>query len=590
MFSLLIQQLNNFMMFHSNRSFVCSSITVAKFNPICTLGMNFVDSSAAISSTHPVAYFCAEFGFDPNLPIYAGGLGILAGDTLKQAAESSFPMIGVGLLYRGYSMRQKITAEGDQYDEDWLFDPKSAGLDNVYVDDMPLFIKVHLTEIDIWLRCWKKTFDNGVVLYLLDSETDQNQLPERSITQILYSGTQEAQLKQQLLLGIGGIKLLTALGIHPSLYHINEGRPAFLHWQLIRELMDTHRVTYESARELAIEKTVYTNHTLVDAGNQGYPMDLLKMYSKYYANKMGITVEELLKAGIDVDPAIFAITRFALNVSRKASGVSQLHTKLSEEYWPRYHWTNVTNGVHFKTWQSPLLTQTTVDSPSNLWQAHASEKENLLHFVQAQTGFGYDLNRFVIAWARRIAGYKQLNVVFEDVERLRRLLKDKDRPAQLLIAGKAHQGDPIGKKLLKDIIGYMQRELSGNALFIPNYNIAVTQNLVRGSDLWLNTPQLGKEACGTSGMKAIANGVLQCTVPDGWAAEVKWDDLGWILPPKDISLALFNLLETEIVPMYYDRQNGLPTKWLERMKKSIELAQQFSADRMLKEYQEKLYQ
>lgn len=552
--------------------------------------MNVPFSRVAISKQHPVAYFCAEFGFDTNLPIYAGGLGILAGDTLKQAADDSLPMVGVGLLYRGYGMRQRITEDGDQVDEDWLFDPLSQGLEHVYIDDMPLFVKVHLTEIDVWLRCWKKTFANGVVLYLLDSETDQNQLQERSITQVLYSGTQESQLKQQLLLGIGGVKLLTALGIHPALYHLNEGRPAFLHWQLIRQLMDAHRISYDSAKELAIDKTVYTNHTLVAAGNQGYSMDLLKVLARYYAEKMGISVDELLKTGIDMDPTVFSITRFALNVSRKASGVSQLHTRLSEEYWPQYHWVNVTNGVHMPTWQATSVSAASKqNSAAALWAAHVEEKNKLSAFVQQQTGYGFDTNRLVITWARRLAGYKQMNVLFEDLERLRSILKHPTRPVQLLIAGKAHQGDTHGKALLKDVIGYMQRELSGNALFIPNYKIDSAQQLVRGSDLWLNTPQLGKEACGTSGMKAISNGVLQCSIPDGWAAEVNWKDLGWTLSPKELSSNIYTLLETEITPLFFETTNNLPEKWIERMQSSIKLSDQFTAQRMLKEYQEKLY-
>lgn len=542
-----------------------------------------------ISSEHPVAYFCAEFGFDANLPIYAGGLGILAGDTLKQAADDSYPMVGVGLLYRGYGMRQKVTEEGEQVEEDWTFDPVSQGLEHVYIDDMPLFIKVHLSEVDVWLRCWKKSFANGVVLYFLDSDTDQNALPERSITQVLYSGTLENQIKQQLVLGIGGVKLLTALGTSPALYHLNEGRPAFLHWQLIRQYMDSHGISYDSAKQLAIQKTVYTNHTLVAAGNQGYPMDLLHLLSKYYADKMHITTEELLSTGIDLDPNTFAITRFALNVSRKASGVSSLHTQLSEDYWPKYHWTNVTNGVHMPTWQAENIADKADASDEELWAAHMEEKKKLSEFAARHTGYGFDPNRMVISWSRRLAGYKQLDVLFEDIERLRSILKHADRPAQLLISGKAHGGDSYGKELLKRIIGYMQRELAGNALFLPNYNIEVANHLVKGSDVWVNTPQLGKEACGTSGMKASANGVLQCSVPDGWAQEVNWDGMGWVLPPKDISKALYAMLENEIAPEFYDRENGVPKKWIAKMRKSIETSKQYSAKRMLEEYDKKLY-
>lgn len=542
-----------------------------------------------ISHEHPVAYFCAEFGYDPAVPIYAGGLGILAGDTIKQAADSSFPMVGVGLLYRGYGMRQKITATGEQIDEDWLFDPLSVGLEHVYVDDMPLFIKVHLTEADVWLRCWKKTFANGVILYFLDSDTDQNQLPERTLTQVLYCGTKELQLKQQLLLGIGGVKLLTAVGIQPALYHVQEGRPAFLHWQLIRQFMDHHKIDYNSARQLARSKTVYTNHTLVAAGNQSYSMDLLRVLAGYYAQKMRISVDELLRSGIDVDPNQFSVTRFALNVSHKASGVSQLHTNLSQEAWPEYHWTNITNGVHLPTWQAPEISSSRNSAP-DLWRAHNQQKQKLVQFVQEKTGYGFDPNRLVITWARRLAGYKQMSLLFSDLNRLITILRNAERPVQILIAGKAHQGDVAGKDMLKTIIGFMQHELSGYALFVPNYNIEVAQNLVRGSDVWLNTPIYGQEACGTSGMKACSNGVLQCTVADGWAAEVNWQNKAWILDPNTTAQSLYSVLENEVVPFFYTRNSeGIPEKWVQMMQESIKIGDDFCADRMLKEYEQKLY-
>ena len=547
-----------------------------------------VPLSSEISALHPVAYFCAEFGFDTAVPIYAGGLGILAGDTVKQAADNNFPLVGIGLLSRGFGMRQKITATGEQIDEDWEFDPRSVGLENVYIDDQPLFIKVHLTEVIIWLRCWKKTFSNGVVLYLLDSDTDQNQLQERSLTQVLYCGTKELQLKQQLLLGIGGVKLLTKLGIQPSVYHLQEGRPAFLHWQLIRQMMDHHKIEYESARRLAIEKTVYTNHTLVAAGNQSYSMDLLRVLAGYYAEKMKISVDELLKQGIDSNPGEFSVTRLALNTSRKANGVSKLHSTLSMEQWPEYKWTNITNGVHFPTWQSSRVAAVK-NSPNELWQAHLQEKQALADFVQRETGYTFDPNRFVITWARRLAGYKQMDMLYSDIDRLASIVKQVDKPVQILMAGKAHQGDTHGKEMLKQIISYMQNQLSGHALFVPNYNISIAQSLVKGSDLWLNTPVHGQEACGTSGMKALSNGVLQCTVPDGWAAEVDWTGKGWALTPNFTAENLYDLLEKEVIPRFFNRTDGRPGEWLEMMQRSISLADQFSADRMLKEYQSNLY-
>lgn len=542
--------------------------------------------SLSISADHPIAYFCAEYGLDAHLPIYAGGLGVLAGDTLKAAADEKSPLVGIGLMYHGEAAKQRITEDGQQLEENTPFDELSRGVEHVYVDDKPLFVKVHLTQVDVWLRVWKKQIGETVTLYLMDTDTEQNHETERSITSALYIGTDELQVKQQMLLGIGGVKLLHELGIHPAVYHVNEGRPAFLHWQLIRSYMDQNGLAYAEAKVQAKAKTVYTNHTLVAAGNKGYPTELIKLYAQYYADKMGITVEELLADGTAEHPEAFKMTRFALNTSRKANGVSQLHSKLSKQAWPEYNWVNVTNGVHLPTWQDSRLRDLS-QSDEQLWQIHRENKRQLMEFVQERTGFGYDPDRLVISWARRVAGYKQLNALFTDVERLRRFLAETKQPAQLLISGKAHFGDSQGKALVQEVIQYMQRQLSGYALYIPNYDLDVARQLVRGSDVWLNTPEMGKEASGTSGMKAISNGVLQCTVADGWSAEVNWTEPGWVLDHTNISESLYSTLETEIGPLYH--QSLLPTQWIKKMRQSIQLAAQFSAARMWKEYQEKLY-
>jgi alpha-glucan phosphorylase-like protein len=546
------------------------------------------------SVDHPIAYFCAEYGLDPNLPIYAGGLGILAGDTLKAAADAQVPMVALGLLYRGEEARQRVNEQGEQIEEDFHFDPLTVGLEPVHVDDQPLFIKVHLTQVDVWMQCWKKQLSETVVLYLLDTETDQNHLEERTITHALYHGTEDSQFRQMLLLGIGGVKLLHALNIHPSLYHVNEGRPAFLHWQLIRSYMDNHGMSFAEAKATAKGKTVYTNHTLVGAGNPGYPVGLVQTYGQYYADKMGVDIQELIAEGLEQnDPDMFRITRFALNTSRKASGVSQIHYQLSQQQWPEYSWVGVTNGVHQSTWQMPEITHY-VNSGStdvtHLWDIHTQAKQQLANFVHQQTGYGYDSNRMVITWARRIAGYKQLNSIFEDVEQLRRILANTDRPAMLLIAGKAHFGDSHGKALLKQVIGYMQQQLAGYALYIPNYHMGIAQMLVRGSDVWLNTPEKDKEASGTSGMKAISNGVLQMSVSDGWVPEVDWQGKGWILDHTRLSESIYELLEDQVAPLYFSRDTqGVPHQWVEMMKAAIVESNRFSAERMLREYQQLLY-
>lgn len=542
---------------------------------------------STFSASHPIAFFCAEYGVKASLPLYAGGLGVLAGDILKQAADDQLPLVGVGLLYRGMGAKQVITPEGLQQETEYSYDPLAAGLEHVYVDDQPLFIKVHLTQVDVWLRCWQLKLGPTVTLYLLDPETDQNQVTERDIAASVYTGTDEALLKQQLLLGIGGVKLLHALNIHPALYHLNEGRPAFLHWQLIRSYMDEHGMSYEQAHQMAVTKTVYTNHTLVGGGHHTVSADLLRAYSQYYADKMHITVDELLRPGM-VDGR-FDLTYFALGISRKVSAVSTPHFKLCQEAWPDHDWVNITNGVHMPTWQDPDLA-VVANQPALLWEEHLKNKRELAEFAQQRTGFSFNPDKLVISWARRITNYKQLDRLFTDVERLRNIMNVKNREVQLLVAGKAHAYDEASKNLIRQTIGYFQQELRDCALFIPNYDIDVAQVLTRGSDVWLNTPEFGLEACGTSGMKAAANGALACTVADGWAAEVAWSGFGWVLNPDSLSDSLYTQLESEIIPLYWQRdQSGLPTAWIQKMQQTITMSQHYSAGRMLAEYQQKLY-
>jgi glycogen phosphorylase len=542
-----------------------------------------------LSKDNPIAYFCAEYGIEAKFPFYAGGLGILAGDTVKIAAEMDVPFVGVGLLYRGERIVQEINEEGMQIEKDMDFDPVEAGLEHVYIDEQPLFIKVHLTELDVWCRVWKKTFSDNVVLYLLDTDTDQNQLQERSITHGLYIGTEGTTVKQQFILGIGGVKLLNVLGIHPAIYHVNEGRPAFLHWQLVRKYIRDHGMSYLDACELAKSKTVYTNHTLVAAGNNSVSVSFLKRYASYYAQSIGISVDKLLEKGIIDNSDEFSMTTFGLNVSFKASGVSKLHTKLSKDIWPNYEWVNVTNGVHMATWQDREVRETSLEG-DELWFIHQKKKQELQEFIKSQTGFSYDPNHMVITWARRLAGYKRLDSLFEDIERLRSIMRNSQRPMQLLVSGKAHIMDKQGKIKLQKVIKHMARELAEHAIFIPNYNIDIAKHLVKGSDLWINIPEYGKEACGTSGMKALANGVIQCSVSDGWAAEMDWNGMGWTLDNNNVASDLYHKLEHEIGPYYFTRdEKGVPRKWLEMMKNSVRTSGKFSARRMLTEYQEKLY-
>lgn len=543
-----------------------------------------------VTKQNPVAYFCAEYGFDSDLPLYAGGLGILAGDTVKEAADQRLPMVALGLLYRGCNAKQIVGEDGLQKEEDIQVDPVAAGFEHVYLpdSDQPLFVKTHLTRVDVWARVWQKKIGQ-TTLYLLDTDTDQNEPDERGIACAIYDGSDDYLLKQQMVLGIGGVKVLDALQIKPSVYHVNEGRPAFLYWQLIRRFMDNDKLSYEEAVEKAKSMIVYTNHTLVRAGNNAYDMELLKSYALYYAEKMGVTINELLEPGIDESNDAFSMTEFALNTSRKASAVSQIHHDLCKNVWPEYDWSGITNGVHLPTWQDPEIRDVDLET-DNLWWIHKKKKQELARFVRAQTGYGYNPDTLTIGWARRIAGYKRPQAVFEDIDRLKKILKQADRPVTILMSGRAHVRDSSAKNTLKEIISLMQNELAGHALYIPNYNIEVAMHMIRGVDVWLNTPVLGMEASGTSGMKATANGVLQVTVEDGWAAEVEWNGIGWTLDSNHLSPTLYMRLEKDIVPIYYNRdENDVPKEWLAMMKKTVKLAEQFSTTRMLSQYIDALY-
>jgi starch phosphorylase len=346
------------------------------------------------------------------------------------------------------------------------------------------------------------------------------------------------------------------------------------------------------------KKTIYTNHTLVEAGNQSYTTELLKVYGRYYAEKMGISVERLLEPGMEPGTDRFSITRYALNTSHQATAVSQLHYTFCQQQWPQYNWSAITNGVFLPYWQdqrfaseglTPASEQTTLAEA--VWQTHLDCKRQLMEYVQRRTGFGYDPDRLVITWSRRMAGYKQMDALFSDVDRLVNIVKQADRPVQILIAGKAHVADVAAKQTIERIVRLMQNELSGHALFIPNLDMELDQMLAKGSDVWLNTPEFGKEACGTSGMKAISNGVLQCTVADGWAAEVDWAGVGWKLDHLHLAESVYDTLEHQVIPLYFSRDDaGIPQQWVEMMQRSIGVAERYSATRMMNEYCQKCYE
>ncbi|MCA9369864.1 MAG: alpha-glucan family phosphorylase [Pseudomonadales bacterium] len=546
-------------------------------------------SSPSISPAHPVAYLCAEYALSDALPWYAGGLGVLAGDTLKQADDEQYPMIGIGLLYRGKNALQHVDETGMQYETDDAYDPLQRGLQHVYdAQGDPLFITVQLGELPVWLRVWQYILPNSLPLYLLDTNTDQNPLEVRSLTEELYAGSDTLQLQKQIILGVGGVRLLEELRITPSVYHCNEGRPIFAVWELLARYTEREEMSFADAVALVRSQVVYTNHTLVAAGNKQYDLPKVESLALPYAERADVSVQELVSLGVPGDQDSFSPTVMALNTSRAANGVCMLHTAISEKTWPDYNWVAITNGVHMPTWKDTRIRAD--QSDQELWDAHLQLKRETVEYIQQKTGYRYNPEWLVVSWARRLASYKQPELLFSDVERLRAILTNAERPVMLLMSGKAHQGDRAGKELLQTIIGYMRDTLPGHALYIPGYSLGVAKMLVTGSDVWLNTPVFGLEACGTSGMKAAANGVIQASVADGWVAEVDLTTAGWVLDHTDLQASLYTTLEDVIAPLYYQRDGaGVPTEWLARMRESMKIGEQFGTDRMLEQYKTHFY-
>lgn len=537
---------------------------------------------------NPVAYFCAEIGIDSELPTYSGGLGVLAGDLINTAADMDYPLVGIGILYKGKEFIQHITGDGHEEQRDSQFDHDSSFLIQTTKDGKPLIIEISLDNTKVQVKSYHIRLSDNAVVFFLSTDVDRNPPEWISDMDALYRGDTNSQIRQQILLGVAGVRLLNQLDMKPRLYHINEGRPSLIIWEIASNLMTEKGVSFEEAWKLAKEKIVYTNHTLVAAGNLEYPINEIEKWASIFSKTLNESCELLIKDGL-TNHNTFSITKFALNTSKKHSAVSKVHAKYAKESWPDYDWVSITNGVYLPRWQDSDFRNPNL-SDQEMWDLHMTKKRELVETVKKRTGFEYDPNRLVVSWARRLAEYKQPRIIFKDLQRLKKILFNQSMPVQILFAGNSHSADPNAKNIIEEIIACMSTELSGHAIFIPNHNISLANNLVSGSDVWLNTPKGDLEACGTSGMKAISNGVLNCTVVDGWTHEVNWEGIGWKLDPKNVSNNFYDLMENDICPMYYKRnENGIPSEWIERMKKSIELSENFNSEKMFKEYIEKLY-
>ncbi|MEJ2209555.1 MAG: alpha-glucan family phosphorylase [Anaerolineae bacterium] len=603
-----------------------------------------------------IAYFSAEFGLTESLGIYAGGLGILAGDHLKSASDLGLPFVGVGLLYQQGYFRQYLNPDGWQQElypnNDFYNLPLTL---ERQLSGAPLTITVDLPGRRVQAQIWRAQVGR-VPLYLLDTNIQGNRPEDRDITDQLYGGDDDVRIRQEILLGIGGVRALEALGLRPTVCHMNEGHSAFLALERIRLMMDECHLSFAEAREAATGGHVFTTHTPVPAGIDWFHPDLLDRYFSAYYPKLGLSRHEFLGLGRmnpDDPNGYFCMALLAMRLANKINGVSQLHAQVSrrmwQEAWPQVPVddipiTGITNGIHARSWISHdmadlydrYLGPRWIEHPAELevwqrvmripdeelWRTHERRRERLVAFARRtlsrqleQRGSRpaeirraeevLDPEALTIGFARRFATYKRGTLLFHDLERLARIVGDRDRPVQIIFAGKAHPKDNPGKELIRQIIHHARRpEFRNRIVFIEDYDMVVARYLVQGVDVWLNTPRRPHEASGTSGMKATANGALNLSVLDGWWDEGYTPETGWAIgrgedyaddqaeyQDRVEANAIYDLLEKEIVPLFYERgRDGLPRGWITKMKAAMrDHAGVFNTNRMVRDYAESCY-
>jgi len=596
-----------------------------------------------------IAYFCAEYGIHESLGIYSGGLGVLAGDHMKSASDMALPFVGVGLLYRKGYFRQTIDADGHQEHAYPDYDLSRLPLSRVQdAEGLPLTVELQLPGRRVAVAVWLAQVGRVPVL-LLDTDIVDNAVEDRPITNILYVRGREMRLHQELVLGIGGVRALRALGLEPAVWHLNEGHSAFLLAERAREFVADGKSLDDAWAEVK-RNAVFTIHTPVSAGNERFEADLVRRVAGPLLDAVGVPVESVLDLGLgtDGDRGQFDMTAFSLRMTHGANAVSKLHAATANSTWDSIKHDGieaVTNGVHGPTWVGQPVVELLarhldadldrLDAGSRqdhfwerlpkipgdeLWEAHLRQKRELAIFVHgrlraqlarhgespavlAEVETILDPGVLTIGFARRFATYKRAGLLFTDMDRLARLLWHADRPVQVIFAGKAHPADRPGQRVIQEIFQHSRSpRLRGRVFILEDYDMRVGRFLVQGVDVWLNNPRRPLEASGTSGMKAAQNGVPNISVLDGWWDEGYEGDNGWAIggreqnpdeAAQDWSDAedLYRLLEQELVPTYYDRdKDGVPRKWVEVMRHAMASSLwDFSTTRMLQEYTERLY-
>ena len=603
-----------------------------------------------------IAYFSMEFGLTECLQNYSGGLGVLSGDHLKSASDLNIPLVGIGILYQEGYFQQYLNADGYQQESyplnDYVNLPVTLQTDEA---GSPIKISVPLPGRELYAQIWKVQVGR-VSLYLLDSNVDENVYEEdRNLTDRLYGGDRRTRIRQEILMGIGGIRTLRALGIEADIFHMNEGHSAFLLLERIRSDMQQHQLSFEQAKALTTASSVFTVHTPVSAGLERFGFDLIDEHFTEMMAQLGISRDEFFDLGRENmgDYELFSMSVMALNLSSGTNGVAQLHGQVSRDMWqwvfPRVPVHEVpikaiTNGIHVQTWLSQEMAQlfdryldpawrleearpavwegVTSIPDAELWRTHVRLRERLVAFTRdrlreqlqrrgvSQTAIEaadevLNPDALTIGFARRFATYKRATLIFRDLERLRKLVTDPQRPLQFIFAGKAHPHDHLGKEFIRTIVNVARDpDFRDSIVFLENYDMNVARYMVQGVDVWMNNPRRPKEASGTSGMKVIYNGGLNFSIPDGWWAEAYQPDFGWSIGRGEEydegewehqdyieSQALYNLLEQDIVPMFYQQaRDGLPREWIRRIKSSmLKLAPFFNTQRMVQQYTDEFY-
>lgn len=501
----------------------------------------------------------------------------MSGDVIREAADRHFPLAGVGLFYSdskdfGVAERRlKLVLDRHR---------------NLITVEIPLQDR----RISVAAYVWQ---ERGMPVYLLTTDIDLNDPRDRAITSSIYPTDKEKRLQQEIVLGLGGLRLLGALGIHPAVYHLNEGHSAFLALEIIRHEMEERLILFGEARNLAKDRIVFTNHTLLPAGNDVFSNDLIAANLTKFSEEIAVPVNEIVKLGLVQESNLFSMTMLSLRLAQTINGVSQFHINKATEIWPDHPMIGITNGIHLGTWDRAGV-DGAIDwfgQDSGLADRHRESKRKLLKYVEQATGQKWDLNWLLAGWGRRIVGYKRPKAIFHDVDRLGAIFRDKDRPVRLIFAGVPHLSDEDGRRELAEILEIIKTKLSDVVCYLPGYNFEIGGAMVAGCDLWLNTPAVGFEASGTSTMKAMLNGTLLATTRDGWLNEIEINRIGWELGDANPGTDLMDLLDKEIKPQFYsDRKSDPEEKWLNKMLAAREIiVNQYSASRMLKEYIERLY-